>query len=39
MKNSVSKGSMFLYMILLFLLGVLGDAISEGIRALIGLFT
>ena len=37
-KNSVSKGSMFLYMILLFLLGVLGDIISEFIRALFGVF-
>ena len=37
-KNSVSKGSMFLYMILLFLVGVLGDVISEAIRALFGLF-
>jgi hypothetical protein len=38
-KNSVSKGSMLLYMILLFLLGVLGDAISETILAMFGLFT
>ena len=38
-KNSVSKGSMFLYMILLFMLGVLGDAISEAVHTLFGLFT
>ena len=37
-KNSVSKGSMLLYMILLFLLGILSDAISETVRALLGLF-
>ena len=36
-KNSVSKGSMVLYMILLFSLGVLGDTISDTIRALFGL--
>ena len=36
-KNSVSKGSLCLYMILLFLLGVLGDSISEAVRTLIGL--
>ena len=36
-KNSVSKGSMLLYMILLFSLGVLGDTISDTIRALFGL--
>lgn len=37
-KNSVSKGSMLLYMILLFLLGILSDAISDTVRALLGLF-
>ncbi|MBR2938160.1 MAG: hypothetical protein IKB80_06705 [Oscillospiraceae bacterium] len=38
-KNSVSKGSMFLYMILLFILGILSDAISDTVRALLGLLT
>ena len=38
-RASVSKGSMLLYMILLFALGVLGDAVSDAVRALIGLFT
>lgn len=37
-KNSVSRGSMFLYMILLLAVGVIGDFISEAIQALIGLF-
>ena len=37
-KNSVSKGSMLLYMILLFALGVLGDTVSEAVHALFGLF-
>ena len=37
-KNSVSRGSMFLYMILLLAVGVLGDFISEAVQALIGLF-
>ena len=38
-RESVSRGSMLLYMILLFVLGVLGDAISEAVQALFGLFT
>ena len=38
-KDSVSKGSMLLYMILLFALGVLGDAVSGAVHALFGLFT
>ena len=37
-KNSVSRGSMFLYMILLLAVGVIGDFISEAVKALIGLF-
>ena len=37
-KNSVSRGSMFLYMILLLAVGVVGDFISEAVQALIGLF-
>ena len=38
-KNSISKGSMLLYMILLLALGVLGDAVSDAVHALFGLFT
>ena len=37
-KNSVSRGSMFLYIILLLAVGVVGDFISEAVQALIGLF-
>ena len=37
-RNSISKGSMFLYMILLLTIGVIGDAISNAVHALIGLF-
>ena len=37
-KNSVSRGSMFIYMILLLAVGVIGDFISEAVQALIGLF-
>ena len=37
-KNDVSRGSMFLYMILLLAVGVIGDFISEAVQALIGLF-
>ncbi len=37
-KNSVSRGSMLLYMILLLAIGVVGDFISEAVQALIGLF-
>ena len=36
-KNSVSRGSMFLYMILLLAVGVIGDFISEAVQSLIGL--
>ena len=38
-KNSISKGSMLLYMILLLTLGVIGDAVSNLVHALISLFT
>ena len=37
-KNSVSRGSMLLYMILLLAVGVLGDFISEAAKALLGWF-
>ena len=37
-KNSVSRGSMFLYMILLLAVGVVGDFLSEAIQALVNLF-
>ena len=37
-KNSISRGSMFLYMILLLAVGLIGDFISEAVKALIGLF-
>ena len=36
-KNSISRGSMFLYMILLLAVGVVGDFISEAVQALFGL--
>ena len=36
-KNSVSRGSMLLYMILLLAVGVFGDFISEAVQALINL--
>ena len=38
-RDSISKGSMFLYMILLLTVGVIGDAISNAVQALIGLFS
>ncbi len=38
-RDSVSKGSMFLYMILLLSIGVIGDAISNAVQALFSLFT
>ena len=38
-KNSISKGSMLLYMMLLLSIGVIGDAISNGIQALFALFS
>ena len=37
-KNSVSRGSMFLYMILLLAIGFIGDFIFEAVQALTGLF-
>jgi hypothetical protein len=36
-RDSISKGSMFMYMILLLAVGVLGDAVSNVIQALLGL--
>ena len=38
-RDSVSKGSMFLYMILLLSIGVIGDAISNAVQAFFALFT
>ena len=38
-RNSVSKGSMLLYMILLLSIGVIGDAISNAVQAFFALFT
>ena len=38
-RESVSKGSMLLYMILLLSIGVIGDAISNAVQALFALFT
>ena len=38
-KESISKGSMFLYMVLLLSIGVIGDAISNAVQALFSLFT
>ena len=38
-RESVSKGSMLLYMILLLSIGVLGDIISNAVQALFALFT
>ena len=37
-RDSVSKGSMFLYMLLLLSIGVLGDAISNAVQALFAYF-
>ena len=37
-RESVSKGSMFLYMILLLSIGVIGDAISNAVQAFFALF-
>ena len=36
-RDSISKGSMLMYMILLLAVGVLGDAVSNAIQALLGL--
>ena len=38
-RDSVSKSSMFLYMILLLSIGVIGDAISNAVQAIFALFT
>ena len=38
-RDSVSRGSMILYMILLLSIGVIGDAISNGVQALFALLT
>ena len=38
-RNSVSKGSMLLYMILLLTIGVIGDMVSGAVQALIALLT
>ena len=38
-RDSVSKGSMLLYMILLLSIGVIGDAISNAVQAFFALFT
>ena len=37
-RESISKGSMFLYMILLLSIGVIGDVISNAVQALFALF-
>jgi hypothetical protein len=37
-RESISKGSMLLYMILLLAVGVIGDIVSDTVKALIGLF-
>ena len=38
-RDSISKGSMFLYMLLLLVISVFSDAISNAFQALIGLFS
>ena len=38
-KNSISRGSMLLYIVLLLAVGVVGDFISEAVQALIGLLS
>jgi hypothetical protein len=38
-KDSVSKGSMMLYMILLLSIGVFGDILSDAVKALLGLLS
>lgn len=38
-RESISRGSMLLYMILLLAIGVVGDAISNAVQALFGLLT
>ena len=37
-RDSISKGSMLLYMVLLLTVGVIGDAISNAVQALVALF-
>ena len=37
-RESISKGSMLLYMILLLTVGVIGDVVSDAFKSLIGLF-
>ena len=37
-KNSVSRGSMFLYILLLLTIGVIGDFVSNTVQAITGLF-
>ena len=38
-RESISKGSMLLYMILLLSIGVIGDAISNAVQVLFALFS
>ena len=38
-RESVSKGSMFLYIVLLLLVGIFGDILSNAVQAYFGLFT
>ena len=38
-KNSVSRASMFLYIVLLLSIGIFGDLLSAGIQKIIGFFT
>jgi hypothetical protein len=38
-RDSISKGSMLLYMILLLSIGVIGDAVSNAVQAFFALFT
>ena len=38
-KESISKGSMFLYMVLLLSVGIVSDVISNAVQALLSLFT
>ena len=38
-KNSVSRASMFLYIVLLLSIGIFGDLLSAGIQKIIGIFT
>lgn len=37
-RESISKGSMLLYMILLLAVGVVGDVVSDAVKSLVGLF-